>query len=310
MTPEILKRALRRTEEGFLAAPGAEPLLARREAGRARADDAALAADYAEELRSRQLPGGSWDEDLVVTAESLELLLELEAPAPGAEPDAAVKSALDWLRRRQGGPGRFGDGCTPERHALGACNHFLGGFFAPGRDGAVMLGCGAVLPAGPAALLGASCVALRSLLRCRVAGPDVVLHLEGLDRLLRLDPRDVPELVPPDVVPVALSALLAAPPTPETDELLSRGLDRLVRSQRADGSWPDLDAFYILEILLAAASAGRGSEALDAAVRRGAGMLAVTQHADGTWDREPATRRTRIGWRALHYAVALEEARA
>lgn len=307
MTSEKLKRALARTAGALLATNAAEAVVARHQAELSTPEDAELAATQADRLLGEQEADGSWGGDLLATAEALLLLSDLVSAGAPASEGEAVRRALSWLRGRRSAPGRFGDGCTAERHRLGFCHHFVGGFFAPVPPQAtskeVVLGSGARLRAGSAALLAASCVALQSVLRRGIDGVDAQLHLDALRRLIRLDPREARALLPIEVLPATLAALVEAPATAENRAAIERGLGRIVQSQRADGSWPELDTFYILEVLLAAVERGYRKASLEAAIRRAAGLLAVTQQPDGTWERGALPRRTVIGWRTLRYAV-------
>lgn len=311
MTTQNVPGALERLEEVFLGSESVDALLARREAGRPLADDPRRAQEKVAEIRTTQGPQGAWNANLLTTAESLIRLAELIPPQPGQLQDPTATRAITWLRSRRGAPGRYGEGCTPERHRRGLCHHFLGGFFAPTPpvdtpDQQLVLSCGAIFPAGQAARLVASCRALRALLVWGVYGNDDWLHLEGLRRILSFDPRDSDAPAPLEALPEILSALLAAPPDEANHSAIRTGLIRLIRSQRADGSWPELDIFHILDMLLVATEKGYGDDEVDAALRRAAGQLAVSQQDHGSWERDTLPRRSWIGWRTLRYGVMLE----
>ncbi|HEX7120693.1 MAG TPA: hypothetical protein VF212_18010 [Longimicrobiales bacterium] len=314
VTSQTLERALARLEAGFLASSGPEALLARREAGRPEAGDDDLAGELVAQMLAAQDADGSWRGGLVATAEAMLLLRELAAPKPPKRVELAARRGVEWLRRLRGRPGRFGAGCSPDRHRLGLCHHSLGGFFAPepplapGEE--LVLSSGGRFPTGPAAQLAASCLALRACLRWGGHGPDAWLHLDGLRRLLELEARREVELVPLEAFPAILLALVEAHTLAELREVLERMLARMVQTQRADGSWPELDAISILEVLLAAVGAGFGTPAIDAAIRRGAGLLAVTQREDGLWERDTAPRRALTGWRVLRHALSQFDAGA
>lgn len=308
-TPQTVERALARLEAAFLDSTGAEAQLARRESGR---DDPQARAARTAALVQAQQPDGSWGGSLTDTAELLLLLAELCDGEPDDDVAAAARHGMDWLRGRRGRPGRYGDGCSPERHRLGICEHFLGGFFAPEppipADRDLPLPCGAHIPAGPETRLVASCLALRSMLRWGRCGHDERLHLDGLRRLLAIDADRDGTSIAVDAVPAMLLALLEAPADPENPadhERTARALERIAGTQRADGSWPELDAFYILDVFVAAVDAGLRSPALLAAIRRSAELLAVTQQPDGLWEREATPRRKLIGWRALRTALRI-----
>lgn len=307
VTPLTLERALERLESVFIDSAGPEALLARREARRSGVDDQRLARELVAGIVEAQDDDGSWHGALVPTAESLLLLAELAGRRVTKSVERAARSGVDWLRRLRGGPGRFGAGCTPERHALGFCHHSLAGFFrpepplAPGEE--LVLSNGAHYPTGPAAQLAASCLALRACLRWGDHGPDSWLHLDGLRRLLEHEASGESPLVPIEAIPAILLALVEAHALTEAREVIAQMLARLVQTQRADGSWPELDAIAILEVLLAAVDAGFGTPEIDAAIRRGAGLLAVTQRENGMWERDTAPQRALTGWRVLRLAV-------
>jgi len=336
ISADRLRRALDRLEASFLEERSPEALIARREAGLWSSEDETLAAMLASELVGRQQADGSWDGDLCATAHAVVLLAELGPSVERGPIPSAVERATDWLHSRRGAPGRFGDGCTPDLHRLGFCHHFLGGFFAPtfeardasgphnerdphddrdpldergasdppeSPDPAVRLPCGAEFAPGPVASLVASCAALLALLKWGRVGPDARLHLDGVRRLLLVDPREVPGLVPLEAIPALVHVLLAAPERGDADPAVRRGLGRLTQVQRADGSWPEMDALCVLDVLIAASRAGHGNDAVAASLRRGAGLLAVTQRDEGTWERNGSAWRSLIAWRTLRFAV-------
>lgn len=312
VTPLTLERALARLESVFLGSTGPEALLARRDAGWAGEEDKQLARELIDGIIAAQDEDGSWRGALVTTAESLLLLGELAGRRAPKRVEQAARRGVEWLRRLRGGPGRFGAGCTPELHRLGFCHHWLAGFFrpepplAPGEE--LVLSNGSRYPTGPAAQLAASCLALRACLRWGDHGPDSWLHLDGLRRLLEYEASGDGSLVPLEAFPAILMALVEAHALAEARGLTAQMLARLVQTQRADGSWPELDAIEILEVLLAAVEAGFGTPAIDAAIRRGAGLLAVTQRENGMWERDTAPRRALTGWRVLRHALSSEAA--
>lgn len=307
-----IQRALGAVEAYFLESDGAEALLARREAGRPAPGDAGAMEAVAAAILNAQHDDGSWGGGLLDTAEALLALHELWDGAPPRRRTNARKQlerGLDWLRTRRGVPGRYGEGCEPQRHELALCHHFLGGFFSPAPPEppleAVRLSCGAPVAGDAAARLAASCVALQAKLRWGRYGRDVELHLEGLRRIAELwSRRDGLFTVPAFVA--ALAALVDAPDEASRDAA-ARGVATLVGAQRADGTWPDVDLFQVIELLQRVARMGGASAALDAALRRGALLLAVSLQDDGTWGQHAGTRRTLIGWRALRYAAGTYE---
>lgn len=297
-----IARALDRLEESFLQRDDAEAIVARAEAGTPAPEDAERVAKCLDGLEAWF--DGEEDRDLVERAEALLLYGELLALAPSRVPGPGAQRTLSELRGSRGAPSRYGEGCTPERHRLGLCHHTLAGFFGPGHDGEIVLRNGAVIPAGNAARLVASCIALRALIRFGDSGTDTWLHLEGLRHLLALDPRELGALLPLEALPAILSALAEGPlETEEHRRAAEDVLTRVLLRQRADGSWPELDTFYVLEALLDAHRARLGDERLDAAIRRAAGLLALSQQPDGHWEHDHNPHRTRVGWRALRQAL-------
>src|SRR5690606_36417876 len=104
----------------------------------------------------------------------------------------------------------------------------------------------------------------------------------------------------------AVGALAEAPPDPRNQAAVAAGLERIAGLQRADGSWRGVDAFHVLDALLAASDRGHRTPSADGAIARAARMLALLQREDGTWGRETGPERTLTGWRALRYAAALQ----
>jgi len=302
-----IQRALGAVEAYLNGSNGAEALLARREAGLAAPDDAAATDAAAAAILDAQHDDGSWGGGLLDTAEALLALHELwDGENRG---NGQVERGLDWLRTRRGAAGRYGEVCDPRRHELSLCHHFLGGFFSPAPPEppleAVRLSCGAPVAGDAAARLVASCVALQAKLRWGRNGRDVELHLEGLRRIVDLwDQREGLFTVPAFVAAVAA---LADAQDEQNRDAVARGIATLVGAQRADGTWPDVDQFQVMELLERAARTGGASPVLDAALRRGAVLLAVSLQDDGTWGLHAGTRRTLIGWRALRYAATIQE---
>src|SRR5690606_20442576 len=302
-----IQRALGAVEAYLRESNRAEALLARREAGLTGPGDAAAAEAAAAAILDAQHDDGSWGGGLLDTAEALLALHELwDGEDRGS---GQLERGLDWLRTRRGVAGRYGEACDPHRHELSLCHHFLGGFFSPAPPDppleAVRLSCGAPVAGDAAARLAASCVALQAKLRWGRHGRDVELHLEGLRRIADLwNQRDGLFTVPAFVT--AIAALADAPDGQNRDPA-ARGIATLVGAQRADGTWPDVDLFQVVELLERAARTGAASPALDAALRRGAVLLAVSLQEDGTWGQHAGTRRTLIGWRALRYAAGIQE---
>lgn len=327
----VLQRAYAKVTGLLQTSSDVEGMLARRESGRAAPEDEGLLRTFVEKLLAEQREDGSWGEDLSATGlalQDLHLLLEGDPERAGPE----LVGAFAWLGSRQGRPGQYGDRCEPEQHALGLCRHFLGGFFAPAEGqtaGLLALPCGlAELPESDAKL-ASSCIALRGALLWRSTWPeawqqggkpqirrsDVLLHLDGLCRVISFWNRG--ETVTDcsnTAVFLGLQALLAVEAAnlglpvdlaATCRQTLESGLCRTARIQRADGSWPDVDAFLGLDLLEKAARSD--SPALKAASLRGAELLVSAQQADGSWGRESPPRRQLVAWRALRRELECSE---
>jgi hypothetical protein len=303
-----LTRALERLEDGLLDAPIVEAVIARREAGARRPADERNAAALTHELCRFQDADGSWGGSLVRTAEAL-LLMHALTPDPDDRVRAGVSRAGEWIRTREGIEGAFGEGCDPARHSAGLCSHVLAGFFSPAPASADLTGLTLAVPArfgsDADARLGASCVALLALLHWGFSGADIEVHLASLRQLVSGDSLGgLPDGSAGGFV-AAVTALLAAPPDDARAAAVRAGIARLLRMQRADGSWPGADTFHVLDLLLRASAQGLGGDAVDGAIQRAVEMLALLQRADGSWGRETGSERMLVGWRALRHAVGL-----
>ena len=304
---EALEPALRRAEEALFSAVVLEAVLARREAGRGRPEDEGHTGALAAELITFQGPEGSWGKDLLRTAEAL-LLLHALTPDPAPASRDPRDRGVAWIRSRQGEPGAFAEGCTPERHALRFCEHFITGFFSPAGPGidlsSVTLSNGVRFGGDAAARLGVSCVALRSLLRWGVRGPDIDSHVDGVRSIVTGVALNAPSFLSVSGYVSAIGALVEAPRDTRNDAAVAAGLERLASLQRGDGSWRGGDAFHVLDALVRAVDLGHSSASALTAIRRAAGMLALLQREDGMWGRETGPERAMTGWRTLRCAVA------
>ena len=255
----------------MLSAPVLEAVIARREAGEPRVADEGHARALAAELCTFRRDDGSWGGDLVRTAEAL-LLAHSLTPDPEPEVRDAIDAGAAWIRARQGQPGAFAEGCTPERHALRFCEHFVTGFFSPAPPetdlSSLTLASGIRVGGDAAARLGASCLGLRSLLRWGVTGADVDSHVDGVRSIVTGVALNAPSFISVAGYIAAVGALAEAVPDPRNKAAVAAGLERIAGLQRADGSWRGVDAFHVLEALLAAAEGGHRTPSADGAIAR------------------------------------------
>lgn len=301
----MIPTAQSRTQDHLFQLHVLESFIARRELEGGTPEDDEIVGAVGDELLSHQSTDGSWGGNLGATAEALLLLSDLHVPSRFATP---VARAEQWLRKRRSVPGRYNEGCDPERHAESLCEHFAGGFFSPGppdRDfSGTRLGNGLVFGSDRDARLGLSALALRAVRYWSRSTMDDLLHLDALARVAHRALRSGKTSSMACLITM-LAALTAAPRRPEFINVLHGALTRLAGVQRADGSWPDADPFHVADVFLLAIQRGYGSPVFDAALTRTAEMLALTQHPDGTWGPEIGSPRLLSGWRTLRYAAQL-----
>ncbi len=304
----MIETALNRAQDYLFQLQVLESFIARRELEGATEDDDEIIGAVGDELLSHQSADGSWGGSLAVTSEALLLLDDLNVPSRFATP---VARAEQWLRKRRRAPGRFTEGCDPERHAAALCEHFAGGFFSPGppsRDFAnTRLSSGLVFATDRDARLGLSSLALHAVRRWSRCSTDDLSHLDALSRIAQraLRPKGMAVALPTLIM--VLAALTSAPRRPHFIIVLHGALTRLAGTQRADGSWPDADAFLAAEVFLLAVNRGYGSPVFDAAIARTAEMLALAQHDDGGWGAAVEPPRLLSGWRTLRYAARMSK---
>lgn len=246
------------------------------------------------DLLAKQSREGSWEENSVAaTAEALWQLLDLGQPADSL----AVQRGIDWLYGRRDQEGAFGSGCTPARHEQRICEHYLSGFFSPGppdESQEITLPNGQTVTSDVGARLLASERALRVILRARPADPRTAASVSGL--------RSVPLYLDyggtytPAVLVGALQALawVEGPVLSEVEA----GLETLAGAQESDGTWPNVEIFFVIEALLE----------IDHAlalrmIARTVDRLLETQLKYGAWGRRHQAAQTWIATRALE-AVA------
>ncbi len=297
------KSTLPTREEAVTAADAAREWLAEREdyyGYLARQDLGRGAPELASHLRgdllARQHRAGYWPDEedkpstsIVETAEAIWRLLDL-----GLNPDAgAIKHAINWLHERRDAPGAYGEGCTPSRHEQQICEHFIGGFFSPGppdRSMEITLPNGQTVGSDAGARLLISERALRSILRADRRNPQAQASIDGLKGLpLYLE---YGGNFTPAVLVGAIQALGWAGPAHRN--VVEAGLETLADNQEKDGTWPNVEFFFVLEALLEAHHP-LAERLMLKALRR----LLDTQYNYGAWGRVYQVAQTRVGMLVL-----------
>ncbi|MGH7500975.1 MAG: hypothetical protein ACREL7_04385 [Longimicrobiales bacterium] len=308
VSADSVASARTRIEASLFSWPVLEAIVARREAGVSEPKDEALATAIAREICSFAAPDGSWGGDVLWTAESLLLVQDLVSEPPGWTREI-VDAACGWLLGRVGQPGRFGEGCDPATHDASLCDHFLPGFFAAGPPdtdlGGMTLAAGGRFAEDAAARFGISCLALQALLTWKIRDGAIDTHLVGLRGVMH---RHSP--VSGSRIGVAAYALgvaaLAEAVHSEPDRIATlAGLTRLSALQRGDGSWPGVDLFLVLQVLLRATRLGHHIDAVDGAIVRSVGILSLMAGEDGSWGRGTGPERTLIGFRAFRRSAEI-----
>jgi hypothetical protein len=259
-----------------------------------RRDTARGAPELARHLRgdllAKQGRDGSWGEsDLLASAEALWRLLELGMPADSP----AVARALDWLYGRRDQEGAYGSGCAPARHEQRICEHYISGFFSPGPSGEpqeVTLPNGQTVTSDAGARLLVSERALRSVLRARRGDPRAGASVSGL-RALPLYLSYGGSFTP--AVLVGAMQALAWMEGGGCSELVA-GLEVLAAEQAADGSWPNVELFFVLEALLEV-----GHPLAGALLEKTVPRLLESQHKYGAWGRRHQAAQTWIALQVL-----------
>ena len=302
----MILNALERAEELLFELPVVEAFIARRESGDERISDRETIEAAAGELLSHQSSDGSWGGSVAHTAEALLLLAELRIPGTML---STVERGQHWLRGRRGQDGTFVQGCSPERHELGLCEHFAGGFFSPApysRDlSGTRLTNGLVFHSDAEARLGMSSLALHAMRRWTRTSIDDSLHLDALRRIVLASARGNSFEISLPTMTLVLTALALGPRTPDSMTMFHRTLTKIAGTQRADGSWPGADLFHVADLFLYSTQAGYGSPVFDAALTRTAELLMHSQATDGSWGLDAGPYRLLTGWRTLRYAARL-----
>lgn len=300
MTAGSVERALTAAQAWLAGQDAPEAVIVTHEAGVA--EDQAEARRWVRRLLDDQDTQGSWAGDLTATAGTLMTVEEIRTAASLKEQDPAIGRALDWIRARRSVPGAWSDGCSPDRHRVGLCHHFLGGFFSPAPPEVPLEGTalrnGVTATTDAEARFVASATALRCMLPWTRATGDARLHLEGLRRVVDLWPEQSPAGLSTLSLLAAIHVLLQSPVAADR-AAAGRGLRLVGGKQRGDGSWVDIDPFQALEVFARAESEQVSTEQARRALWHGARLLISTQKNDGSWGGEQAPRRALIAWRTL-----------
>jgi hypothetical protein len=252
-------------------------VVARRLLGISKQEDQSLTGQLVAERRRRTRLDGSVPGWVVATTWSAWELLQLGCP-----PDhLGVSRMIGYVLARQDQAGRFGEGCSERRHAIGLCQHFLSGFFSPGSTDETLAPL--TFPSGTIfieewdARFAASCFALRTVLQAREERrPAVIRHLDSLIELAGRWERG--ELaVHVDLLFAALSAIAMAPlQYRQHAEHMAHGL---VQRQGSDGTWPNATLWHALDALLSVHSPD-----VKESIRRAMPRIVGLQRPDGSFD--------------------------
>jgi hypothetical protein len=210
-------------------------------------EDPELVEHLIRERRRQTRLDGSMEGGLVATAWCAWELLQLDCP-----PDhAGVVRTVGYLLRQQDQPGRYGEGCDPERHERAACHHVASGFFSPGtveqKIAPLTFPSGVTVSDETDARFAASCFALRTVIKAHEDRRDSVRrHLNSLLELPGLwsdwGGRWHPDLVFFALGPLALVPLdLRAKVAPLVSYVASQ--------QNPDGGWTGASPFHAVEML-------------------------------------------------------------
>lgn len=298
--PADMNRALEGVAEFFRSRQTRAGVVARRLLGAPAAGDDTLTLQLINERRRRTRMDGGVGGWVAATTFSAWELIQLGCP-----PDhTGLSRMLGYILDRQDKPGRFGEGCSERRHAIGHCHHYIGGFFSPGSKDEIVaplaLPSGAVFTEEWDARFAGSCFALRTALQARQERREAVRrHVESLVHLAeRWDRQKF--AVAPDTVFAAIAAVGVAPlPQREQAEHLA---DRLIADQRGDGTWENASLFHAIDALLTLTT-----ETARLAVERATKAIIEQQRPNGSFDDHENEERALIALRAL-WALGMRRA--
>lgn len=234
MTTDALNGALEKAAEFFRDRETRPGVIARRLLRMPKPDDHVLADHLLRERRRRSTMNGSIGHSLIETQRAAWEMLELGAPVD----NAGVVRMTGYLLKQQDAPGRWSeDGSAGD------------GFFSAATRGEtvapLVLRSGTEFRDEDEARFVASCLALRTVLR---AGHDqrasVKTHVE---RLLAL------RVLEPHLAFVALGAIGMA--GPHYVQRIGPLMQAVEKTQRDDGSWPEVTIFHAVDMLLSVPTA-------------------------------------------------------
>jgi hypothetical protein len=258
-----------------------------------------LARHLRGDLLARQGRDGSWGEgDLASSVEALWYLLDLGM----AVDSSPVTRGLEWIHAQQDAEGAYGFGCTPARHDQGTCEHFLRGFFSPGSpDEAqeISLSNGQTVTSDVGARLLVSERTLRLVLRANASDSHAAASLSGLTALPLYE--EYGGTFTPAVLVGALQALAWAGDRGDSRSL-ENGLETVAAKQKKDGTWPNVEFFFVLEMLLEARHA-----LADRMFKRAVPRLLESQHKNGAWGRRHMGAQTWIAFQVLEQTLIREK---
>ena len=258
-----------------------------------------LASHLRGDLQAKQQRDGSWhdpDEEapsLSLAAEALWQLMNLGLSAGSR----AIDRGIDWINSRQGADGAFGEGSATARH-ITPTPGMENAFFSPGKSDEpqeAYLPNGQSVTSDAGARLLASERALRTVLRANPNDPRAIPSVQALRGLPLYS--EYGGTFTPAVLAGALQAL-AWVPTPYHGEVIG-ALETLAKNQEKDGTWPNVEFFFVLEALLEV----RHPLALRL-MQKAIPRLMETQHKYGAWGRHYLAEQTWIGLSVLDVAAA------
>ena len=241
-----------------------------------RGRDEKLARQLTNERRRKTRMDGGIGGWVTATTWSAWELLQLGCPPD----ETGLSRMIGYILAQQDKPGRFGEGCSERRHAIGHCQHYMAGFFSPGPiDHAIAplaFPSGAVITQEWDARFSASCFALRTVLQARQDRREsVVRHLHSL---MHLSDRWMNDEFPAttDTAFTALAAIAVAPLGYR--EHANKIAERLLAVQRPDGTWENASPYHAMDALLTLST-----PAVKRGIERATQHMIATQHPDGSF---------------------------